>query len=216
MLYELFERFIQADKPVLFTHAASLPLLRRYFKIKLGKRFADLYRAFDDNDLALEWCEDRLLDKALPTRASRVARPKDYELFAGFTREELGVITKLLKRQGFRAGEVIIRGGDQAREMFFLARGGVSVFTPEVDDERKRIATFSSGMVFGEMAAIDRCPRSAMIVADTDVECDVLMLDDLDHLDTSHPGLKIKLLMNLNLCLCRRLRTVNRKLSVFG
>jgi glutaminase len=216
MLYEVFERFASAAKPILFSHSAPLPLLRRYFKIKLGRRFADLYRAFEDNDLALEWCENRLLDVALPARASRVVRPKDYELFAGFTRAELVVITKRLQRQTFRAGDIIIRGGEAAREMFFLARGGVSVFTPEADEDRKRLATFSGGMVFGEMAAIDRAPRSAMIVADTDVECDALTLGDLDELDTSNPGLKIKLLTNLNLCLCRRLRTVNRKLSVFG
>ena len=194
LLFDVFEQFARAGKPILFAHVVSLPLLRRYFKIKLGKRFDTLYRAFDDSDLALEWCEDRVLDEALPTRASRVARPKDYELFAGFTRAELGVITKRLKRQLFRAGEVIICGGEQAREVFFLSRGTVSVFTPEPEDERKRLATFSGGMVFGEMAAIDRAPRSAMIVADTVVECDVLTLEDLDALDESHPAIKIKLL----------------------
>jgi len=214
MLYEVLERLRQSHKPVLFTHAAPLPLLRRYFKIKLGKNFAELYRAFDDNDLALEWCEDRQLEQGLPARASQGAKPKDYELFAGLKRAELTVITKRLQRQVFRAGEVIIKAGDDAKEMFFVARGAVSVFTTG-DDDRKRLATFSAGMVFGEMAAIDRAPRSAMIVADTEVECDALTLDDLDELGASHPGLKIKLLENLNLCLCRRLRIANRKLSVF-
>jgi len=215
MLYEVLERLTKADKPVLFTHATPLPLVRRYFKIKLGKRFAELYRAFDDNDLALEWCENQLLERALPARINHAAHAKDYELFAGFAREELAVITRLLKRHSFRAGEVIIRAGDAAREMFFVARGAVSVFMTGDDDDRKRLATFSCGMVFGEMAAIDRAPRSAMIVADTEMECDALMLDDLDELGASHPGMKIKVLQNLNLCLCRRLRTANRKLSVF-
>jgi len=214
MLYEVLERLRQAHQPVLFTHAAPLPLLRRYFKIKLGKHFAELYRAFDDNDLALEWCEDRQLEQALPARAGHVAKPKDYELFAGLTRAELAVITQRLQRQVFHAGNIIIQGGDAAKEMFFVARGAVSVFTSG-DDDRKRLATFSAGMVFGEMAAIDRAPRSAMIVADSEVECDALTLDDLDELGASHPGLKIKLLENLNLCLCRRLRIANRKLSVF-
>jgi len=216
LLFEVFEQFTRAGKPILFAQSASLPLLRRYFKIKLGKRFDALYRAFDDSDLALEWCEDRLLDEALPARASRAVKPKDYELFAGLSRDELAIITDRLKRQPFRAGAVIIRGGEQAREVFFLARGTVSVFTPEADEDRKRLATFSGGMVFGEMAAIDRAPRSAMIVADTDVECDLLTLEDLDALDELYPAIKIKLLKNLNLTLCHRLRTVNRKLSVFG
>src|SRR6266540_367492 len=80
---------------------------------------------------------------------------------------------------------------------------------------RKRPATFTRGMVFGEMAVMDRAPRSAMIVADSEVVCDVMGLEAFDRLGTTHPGIKIKLLENLCLCLCRRLRTVNRKLAVF-
>jgi len=78
---------------------------------------------------------------------------------------------------------------------------------------RKRLASFTRGMVFGEMAVMDRAPRSAMIVADSEVVRDVMGLEQFDRLGTTHPGIKIKLLENL--CLCRRLRIVNRKLAVF-
>jgi glutaminase len=81
---------------------------------------------------------------------------------------------------------------------------------------RKRLATFSAGMIFGEMAVIDRAPRSAMIVADSQVTCDALSVKDFDRLGETHPAIKIKLLEGLSLCLCRRLRTANRKLSVFN
>ena len=179
-------------------------------------RFEELFHAFEDNDLALEWCEDRVLDTALPKRATGTkARLKDYELFDGLDAKELGTLRKLLTRRRYRSGEVIINAGDAAGEIFFLASGGVSVFTPPQAESRRRLATFSAGMVFGEMAAIDRAPRSAMIVADSDVQCDVLSLEDFEELGTTHPKVKIKLLENLSLCLCRRLRTANRKLSVY-
>jgi hypothetical protein len=42
-----------------------------------------------------------------------------------------------------------------------------------------------------------------------------MSLEDFEQLGTTHPGIKIKLLENLCLCLSRRLRTVNRKLAVF-
>ena len=42
-----------------------------------------------------------------------------------------------------------------------------------------------------------------------------MSLADLEHLGTTHPGIKIKLLESLSLCLCRRLRKANRKLSLF-
>jgi len=70
-------------------------------------------------------------------------------------------------------------------------------------------------MIFGEMAVVDLAPRSANIVADTLVECDVLSLEDLEALGNRNPALKIKLLKNLNLILCNRLRKANRELSLF-
>jgi glutaminase len=126
------------------------------------------------------------------------------------------VIVSLLRQKTFQHGETIIHAGDDASEMFFLARGSVSVFIPLESGGRKRLATFSAGMIFGEMAIIDRAPRSAMIVADSQVTCDALSVNDFDRLGETHPAIKIKLLEGLSLCLCRRLRTANRKLSVFN
>ena len=203
-------------KPVLFTHSGHLPLLRRYLKIRLGKRFERLFQPFDDNDLALEWCENRLLQKNLPAPpARRRAAIAKYELCKTFTAGELKTFAAFLQRRGYQPGETIIHLGDEAREMFFLAQGSVSVFVPQSGSTRRRLATFSAGMIFGEMAMIDGAPRSAMIIADSAVECDVLSLEDFDGLAGTHPVIKIKLLKNLNLSLCHRLRKANRELSLF-
>jgi CRP-like cAMP-binding protein len=69
-------------------------------------------------------------------------------------------------------------------------------------------------MVFGEMALLDGVPRSASVVADVDVECDVLGLADFDQLTGAHPQIKIKTLRQLCLGLTGRLREANRYLSV--
>ena len=53
-----------------------------------------------------------------------------------------------------------------------------------------------------------------MIQADTEVECDLLALEDLARLGESHPAIKIKLLQNLSLGLCRKLRKANREISI--
>jgi glutaminase len=65
------------------------------------------------------------------------------------------------------------------------------------------------------MAVIDRTPRSATIVADTAVDCEILSTDDLEELGRKHPAIQIRLLQNLSLGLCRKLRKANRELSVF-
>jgi len=64
------------------------------------------------------------------------------------------------------------------------------------------------------MAVLDRAPRSATVVAETDVECEVLPLPAFDSLGTTHPDLKIRLLENLARGLSRNLRKANRELAV--
>ena len=216
LFYELLLKLSAQNKPVLFTHTARITTLRRYMKARLGRHFEKLFQPFDKNDLALEWCENRLLEKTLPPgKVGRRAKIAEYELCRDFTAAELKIFTSFLKRQTYKPNEVIINIGDQAREILLLARGTVSVFVPQTSGGQRRVATFSAGMVFGEMAAIDAAPRSAMIVADTAVECDVLSLTDFDRLGVCHPSPEIKLLKNLNLSLCRRLRKANRELSLF-
>ncbi len=161
LFYEVLLKLSAADKPILFTQTAHLPLLRRYLKARLGRHFDKLFQPFDSNDLALEWSENRLLEKILPARPP-VAAPRvvEYELCSNFTLGELKVFASFLKRQSYQPGETIIHIGAEAREIFLLARGGVSVFVPQAGGARRRLATFSAGMVFGEMAAID--PRAAL------------------------------------------------------
>jgi glutaminase len=216
LLYQLLCKLSIHRKSIVFAHTNHLPLLRRYMKVKLGKQFGELYRVFEDHDPALEWCENRLLESTISAQQpENAAPPKRYELFSGLTEKELSVLEPLLKRRRYQRSEVIVNAGDDARELFFIASGHVSVTVTLVSGTAKRLAAFSAGMAFGEMAILDRAPRSATIVADTDVECDLMDLEEFESLGKSHPSIKIKLLENLSLGLCRKLRKVNRDISVF-
>ena len=216
LFYQLLLKMSAAGKSVLFTHVDPFPVIRRYMKARLGKRCEELFRSLDDNDLALEWCENRLLETILPRRELPAAsQPHDYELLKNFSAAEIEIFASFLKRRVYQQTETIIEIGDEAHEMFFLTRGSVSVFVALAGGTRRRLATFSASMVFGEMAVMDRSPRSARIVADTEVECDTVSVSDLDRLGKSHPEIKIKLLENLSVSLCRRLRKANRELSLF-
>jgi glutaminase len=213
LLHSLVGKLHAAGKTVRFTHSAQLPLLRRMMKKKLAGGFEEIFDACPDNDAALEWCEDRLLEITRRiSLASYQAKPADYQLFKGFSRAELALMQPRLQPRAFKPGQKIINAGDAAREVFFLARGRVSVFLP--GEERRRLATFSPGMSFGEMAFIDGAARSADIVADTDVECHALLLEDFQALTKTHPAIKIKMLEQLCLDLTGKLRKANRELKV--
>jgi glutaminase len=214
-LHRLLLKLSPRAKSLVVVHAQTIPLLRKYMKRKLDRDFDALYLSFEDIDRALEWCENRLITAFVPGwNADHAVGRGEYDLFKGLTADEVQVISACLERQSFSAGEAIIRTGDDASELYFLAKGTVSVLVPTEAVTSKRLATFSAGMAFGEMAVLDRAPRSAMIVADSEVVCDVLKLSDFEELSVSHPAIKIQLLKNLSLSLCYRLRKANRELSV--
>jgi len=215
LFWELTVRFAGLGKPVLFAQSERTPLLRRYMKVKLGAQFDELFRAFDDLDPALEWCENRVLAAAIPGWSlERRVETDRCELLQGFAPAEIAVLKSLLKRKTYQRGENIIRMGDEAREMFFIVRGTVSVILALPSGAEKRLATFSAGMVFGEMAVLDGAPRSAKIVSDSEVECDLLSVEDFNRLGGIHPNIKIKMLENLCLGFCGRLRKANRQMGV--
>ena len=73
----------------------------------------------------------------------------------------------LLQRSGeieeFPAGEVIFSEGDEADRMYVISEGSVSL---SINGDV--VETLGTGGLFGEIAVIDREPRSATAVAETD------------------------------------------------
>jgi len=65
----------------------------------------------------------------------------------------------------FKAGEVIFKQGDPARELFVIQSGKV-----EIHLGNRVLDTLPERSIFGEMALIDAAPRSATAVAATDVK----------------------------------------------
>ncbi len=68
----------------------------------------------------------------------------------------------------FRAGETILREGEDGDTAYFIVSGTVEVL---VGAGGRRVGTLGTGEVFGEMCLIEPGPRSATIVALTDAEC---------------------------------------------
>jgi glutaminase len=99
--------------------------------------------------------------------------------------------------------------------MYILIAGTASVSVSQDGMPRKRIATFSPGMMFGDMALLDRLPRSADVTADSDIEVLALSAEQFDSLATLQPSLQTLLLRNISLALARRVREANTGLLGF-
>ena len=64
----------------------------------------------------------------------------------------------------FKAGETVIKQGDPGEVLYVVDQGNLDCFK-----DQKLVHTLSHGEVFGELALLYSAPRSASIVANTDV-----------------------------------------------
>ena len=87
--------------------------------------------------------------------------------------EQLQALAKLCRSASWGAGEVIFREGDPGASLFVLTAGEVEVLN-QYGGTEKVIAALPAPSAFGEMALVDREPRSATVRARS--ECQALEL----------------------------------------
>ena len=170
---------------------------------------------FADTDAALEWAEDRLIvtQPGLVASAAELALD-DIPVLAGLSEGDKALIAGRLCRADYSAGDVVIRQGDTDRSLFIVAKGTTTVRVHVGGNGRQvRLASYSRGTVFGEMALLDRQPRSATVIADNDVVCYVLSEDAFNALIAERPLIAVRLLANLARELSFRLRNATRMIS---
>jgi voltage-gated potassium channel len=102
-------------------------------------------------------------------------------LFAELDAGEIADIMQLLRAQLAEPGQVVVREGDQAHSMYFIAAGEVEV---ALKKERLRLGV---GQYFGEVAVLRRARRSATVTALTRTSLLVLDAQDLHALMQRDP-----------------------------
>ena len=163
----------------------------------LGDLPAESARVFADLDAAAEWCEEQLLAAHGAPAASAVRVPlADQRLTRGFDPDMLTGLEGVLKSRPFAAGETIFAAGDPADALFLLVEGEVTIEL-ELEAGRRRLATLTPGLAFGEVALADIPARPAGVHAESDGECLVLTVADFDRLGAQDPALQAALMRNL-------------------
>lgn len=170
---------------------------------------------FADADAALEWAENALIAEQQGLKAAPLELAMDeIPVLAGLSDTEKALIALRLRRAAYRSGDVVIRQGDEDRSLYIVAKGTTTVrVNVEGTNRQVRLVSYSRGTVFGEMALLDRQPRSATVTADDDVVCYALSEEAFNALIKEHPLIAVQLLANLARELSVRLRHVTRIIS---
>ena len=105
-------------------------------------------------------------------------------IFSTLKAEEIATIARRLRAQTQPAHSIIVRKGDPAHSMFFIASGEVEVLLPNHQNIK-----LGAGQFFGEMAIIRKSARSATVRAVRETKLLVLDAADLDDLMDNMPKL---------------------------
>jgi voltage-gated potassium channel len=108
-------------------------------------------------------------------------------LFAELDAAAISDIMGLLRAQVAEAGETIVRAGDPAHSMYFIAAGEVEVAL------KKEMLRLGVGQFFGEVAVLRRAHRSATATALTRTNLLVLSAQDLHALMQRDPRIAARI-----------------------
>jgi CRP-like cAMP-binding protein len=108
----------------------------------------------------------------------------------------------------YASGEHIFKEGDHGEEMFIIHAGSVRI-TKSTDEGEKTLVTLGAGDFFGEMAVIDKGPRSASAVANEETVCIVLNEELFEQQMQRNAKIVKKILKNMS----ARLRAMNEQLQ---
>ncbi len=174
------------------------------------------FLVFEDNDLAVEWCENRLIQE-IAVEPGGDKSFADSIVFRGLPQDLLARVEASTTARTYHQGEEILRHGQQGDgRVFFIESGQVSIVVPLQNGAHQRIASLGPGMEFGEMALLGQTTRSASVFADTEVRCGILDADDLVRLADVAPELRIIVLENLARELAGRLRGANQWIAALA
>src|SRR6202171_2549972 len=109
----------------------------------------------------------------VPSRDARIRHLQRVPLFSGFNEDELRRVAELSRIAEAPAGTVVTQMGAPGDSFFIIIDGSVAVRTPVGAGTQLQPGDF-----FGEMSLLDGEPRSATIVATTDLR---LLIVDRSH-----------------------------------
>ncbi len=134
-------------------------------------------------------------------------------LFRGLNREEIDVIATLTAEWECPKGQTIFKEGDDSQVMYIVKQGEIAIQVSAGLLINHTIATMGEGDVFGELAFIDRSPRTATVRCTKRSILISFNRDDFNRIGQDYPNIQRVILKNIARTLADRLRNANLKMK---
>lgn len=109
-------------------------------------------------------------------------------LFAKLSEPELDELGARMRQKQFKRGDTVFRKDDPGTHLYVVLDGAVKIALPGEFGQEALVAIARPGEYFGELALLDRSPRSASVVALEDTRAALLAADDFIAFLESHPA----------------------------
>lgn len=124
------------------------------------------------------------------------------------------LLVPYLRKVRFAKGQCLVQEGDAGEGCYFIDEGEVRLELRHVDTDSEGVLGYlEKGMVLGEFSLLDKRPRSASALANTDTVVRWFSRSDFEQLCTQHPAAGVEILTALGRELTSKLRTQNKQLS---
>ncbi len=133
---------------------------------------------------------------------------KKLEFFRGLNTLELAKINAITHRAIFLPDEIVVKEGTRGGPMYIIKKGSVAV-----SKEGNILARLGAGDPIGEIAFIDKGPRSATVKAEEDTVLIEIPDDAFDEVLARNKDIAYKVYQAVTSILCERLRDANELLK---
>jgi len=117
-------------------------------------------------------------------------------LFRELNNEALSTIAKKASTRKIAKDEILIKKGDEGDSLFLVHSGQLKIVTEDSKGEELIINICGPGEVIGEMALIDKVPRSATVIALENVEVFELHHDTFEEILKTRPDVSLSIIRN--------------------
>ncbi len=136
---------------------------------------------------------------------------KELPPFNELKKTDLDEILSIVHERNYVQGEYIFLQNDPGIGLYFLLEGEVSIYRESLSKLKVKLANFSTGDFFGELALIDRGDRSASAVADTNCKIGIIFKPDLEEVIRKKPKIGVAVMSGLARIIVTRLRNLNEE-----
>jgi CRP-like cAMP-binding protein len=140
------------------------------------------------------------------------AELRELRLFKDASANAVARLATAMREKVCKAGEVILKEGDESAGLHLVASGTVAVRKRIDKKNTKVVAHLGKGEFFGEMSLLDKRTASAEVIAETDARLFVLTRGDFEFLMAKAPTEALDHVTTLLTGLSTRLRQTTREL----